>query len=816
MVSLLGFLSFLLVPAAQAVDEGDPGRLLAQLSALELAPDDVHRVRDLTLRRDVVSVSFSRGVLAFLEPVEGTVTGAVFIGSGDVLVIPPDDIERHQLHKFTGSPILSERFDAAILRFTDDTREEVLDLIRSRAEEEVRADDLEALLPWGENLGETSRLLNLRLLQDLMGRRDRPIFFGALRGETLGWFDVLFDQRSVEEVTVGSPGRGEARTRLRDIWASFNRRDEARDPTVYGLEAAEDVDVLAYDIDTTIGADGGFRAVAGMSFLAKRAGERVLQFSLTRSLALSDVRFEGASVPFFQHEASAAPVAGGNLDRFVVALPRATAEGEELRIEFDYAGPVLERRGNGVYYVSERVLWYPHVGTLDPARYELSFHYPREQVLVATGRLVAQWEAGGQSHSTWSSGEEFVVAGFNYGDFSIASDETGSVPIYVHVNNDVETVFEELASRRAARAEDALSALQSLWTWRGRVARRVPVFPNYELFSTRRLAGNVVGQVRSIVGFFSGTLGEYPFDRLSVSQFPVRFSQGWPSLLYVSTFSFFDREQRALLGLGPADGLTNTEYVLAHEIAHQWFGNTVSWRSYRDQWIGEGFSNYMALLYLENTDGSPNRSRQILSDLKRGLLSGTGPGLTYDDNGPVWIGQRLATSSLPDGYSETVYPKATWIVHMLRMLMQDPADGSDERFLSMVREYLDEFAGGPATTWDLKAAGERHMTARMDPEGDGTLDWFFDQWVFGTGVPEYVLDYEIRAAASGFTVTGRISERRGLDFGVPLPVYARMSGGDLRYVRDIVVSGDGAEFSLDFSSRPAQIVLDPYEAVLRR
>jgi len=799
---------------AQARPAGDPHEIMEQLSRLRLATGDTYRVRDITLRRDTLSVSFTRGVLAFLEPVDGRVTGAVYMGSGDVLAIPPDDIERRQLHRFTGSPILNERFDAAILRFTDETRAEVLELIRSRAGEDIRAEDLEALLPWDENLGETSRLLNFRLLADLIGSPDRPIFFAALRGENLGWLDVVYDERNAEEVAIGGAGRSRTGSQGRSIWSSFNRRSESRDPMLYGSEVASEIDVLSYRIDTTITAGGDLTATTRMSLLARRAGERVLGFHLTPSLRLSDVRFEGRSIPFFQHPAPETRE-GGTTDRFVVVLPRPTAEAEGLGLEFDYSGHVLERRGNGVYYVSERILWYPHAGVLDPARYDLTFHFPRDNVLVATGQLSGEWEDGGLRHSAWTSGGEFVVAGFNYGDFSVESDESGAVPIYVHVNNEVETVFEELSARRAVNTESALSVLQSRWGWRG-TARSRPVMPDYDLFSTRRLAANVVRQVRSIVEFFSPRLGGYPFDRLSVSQFPVAFSQGWPSLLYVSTVAFFDTEQRARLNLDRSDDRLQTDYVLAHEIAHQWFGNSVSWRSYRDQWIGEGFSNYLALLYLDEAGGR-GRSGAMLEALQRRLLSVSGSGEVYDDNGPVWLGQRLATSSVPEGYEETIYPKATWIVHMLRMLMRDESGNFDDRFFFMVREYLDEFAGGSATTWDLKAVSERYMTDRMDLDGDGTLDWFFDQWVFGTGVPEYALSYEVAPEAAGrFSVKGTISDRQMLDFRVPLPVYARTPAGELRYIDDVVVSGRQADFDLGLDYRPVQVLLDPYRTVLRR
>lgn len=795
----------LLASLAQSREEipgSDARELMTDLSALSLG-GEVYRVRDLTLRRGALSVSFTRGVLAFLEPVDGRATGAVFIGSGDVLALMPNAIERAQMARFTGSPILNERFDVALLRFTDDTREEILRILGSRAEEEMRTGDLEALLPWGANLGDTSRLLNFRLLQDLMGPPDRPIFFAALRGETLGWFDTVYDARSSEQIRISAGG-----DRSGDIWASFpaerERFGDYRDP-----------DVLAYGIDTTISNAGRLSARAAVSIRVQSPGDRVLVFSLTPSLRVSDVRLEGASLPFFQHASGSSQF---GVEQVAVVLPEPAREGDVLNLVFDYAGGVLERRGDGMYYVSERVLWYPHAGGLDPATYELTFHYPEDNVLVATGELVGEWEGDGYRNSRWSSQGEFVVAGFNYGDFAVESDESGPVPIYVHVNNDVAPVFEELAALQAANTQDALRALESLWGWRRRSRAAPPtILPDTQLFATRRLADNIVRQVRSILDFQSDELGPYPFGRLSVSQVPASFSQGWPTLLYVSTLSLFDREQRARLGLGESEEVSGGAYVLAHEIAHQWFGNQVTWSSYHDQWISEGFSNYMALRYLDSVDGGGRgRSARILNDLAGRLLARAGTEGTYDEIGPIWLGQRLASSSVPQGYGETVYPKATWVIHMLAELMRDAPEGSDARFFEMVRAFLREHAGSAATTEDLKAAAERYMTPRMDAGGDGTLDWFFNEWVFGTGIPAYALDYEIEAGDDGtWALRGDVRELTGIDFTMPLPVYVRVAGR-LDYVGDVVASGRSTGFEFVLDDRPAEVRLDPFGAVLRR
>src|SRR5215475_1717987 len=88
--------------------------ILTQLSKIRLDKKQVYNVRDITIRRDVLTIAMNRGVVAFFEPINEKITGAVFIGSGELVAIPPDPIEKQQIYKFTGTPILNEAFQTAI------------------------------------------------------------------------------------------------------------------------------------------------------------------------------------------------------------------------------------------------------------------------------------------------------------------------------------------------------------------------------------------------------------------------------------------------------------------------------------------------------------------------------------------------------------------------------------------------------------------------------------------------------------------------------------------------------------------------------
>src|SRR5438034_9386682 len=139
---LIGLLIAMFGVISQSSTPGEADEILTQLSKIRLDKKHIYDIRDITIRRDVLSIALNRGVIAFLEPVLGKVTGAVFIGSGEIVAIPPDSVEKQQMNKFTGSPVLNEPFAAAFFRFTDDTYDEIVKAFQEHAQEDVTSDDV--------------------------------------------------------------------------------------------------------------------------------------------------------------------------------------------------------------------------------------------------------------------------------------------------------------------------------------------------------------------------------------------------------------------------------------------------------------------------------------------------------------------------------------------------------------------------------------------------------------------------------------------------------------------------------------------------
>ncbi len=238
----------------------------------------------------------------------------------------------------------------------------------------------------------------------------------------------------------------------------------------------------------------------------------------------------------------------------------------------------------------------------------------------------------------------------------------------------------------------------------------------------------------------------------------------------------------------------------------------MSWSSYHDQWILTGLASYAGAMYIEHKYPDTPRFREILNDARSYLTDRASDGKTNESAGPIWLGQRLASSLTPQGYSQTMFKKSMWVLHMLRMLMRDDGPNPDATFFEMTREFFQSYKGTVASTYDFKRVAEKYMTKAMDLRDDRKLDWFFDEWVFGTGFPAYRIDYKIAPSQNGFTIEGTIKQSDVSEtFVMPISVYA-----DTDFLGRVVVGDEEGHFRFTVRKKPEQVLIDPYAAVLAK
>ena len=396
--------------------------------------------------------------------------------------------------------------------------------------------------------------------------------------------------------------------------------------------------------------------------------------------------------------------------------------------------------------------------------------------MIGVGELVEPEKVEGDLKvAHWSTkGVEMAVAGFNYGDFikKEVADSGSGYGLEVYVNKDVpdelkayQVELESAQSRARNSSSGTGSALDNTTT--------------VGMVSTSSLAQVVMGESQNAVRIYNTFFGKMPFKRIAMSQQPAgNFGQAWGSHVYMPYYAFIDETQRSqLLGQGGKSEFWRD--VGAHEIAHQWWGHAVGWTSYHDQWMSEGFAQLSTSLYIQYVRKDLKKFNEFW-EAERKLIVEASPqtmGKKPYTVGPVTQGYRLNTAKTGNVARRLIYPKGSYILHMLSMMMYE-AKGGDTRFSKMMKDFVASNFNKDVSTEDFKFIVEKHITPEMDIDKNGKMDWFFDQWVYGTEVPGYKLEYSVTKSGDKNILNAKITQSGVSDnFAMPVPIYVDFGDG---------------------------------------
>jgi len=724
---------------------------------------DYASVNNLVLRRDAAVFTLKSGEIYFLTPTDGRYIGAVFIGEGQMTLVPPTDIEKHSLQLFTDEPSITEDFSRLVLRFTDKTFDEIKNSANAK---------MGSAGPQASRARDAYRENEQLLRQRLRDNRDLRTLVDIYCAECPGFFNAFVDGKkhsklvylvdplgvpnvSPEEVLLLSYGDSDG-----GFWTAFHLAEEYKQGTASSAEDHRLVDLSHHEIDLTI---KGTRLVASdrITFRALKSGIRLVPLDLYRTLRVNRVEDEhGKDLNFIQE--------GKDEDAdFGVIFPQALEAGKNYSIRVQYEGnEALRDSGGGNFILIPRSTWYPNnAGTQfgDRALFDVTYRYPKGFTLVGTGAPVGpDTREGDNNVSKWSGGTtELAVAGFNYGRFKkkeLADKDTGyNIEFYANTEvpdelRQIQLQIEQLEAQ-GIKTETTLGSI-----------------------STTSMADQAIADAQNATRIYNNFFGKLPYTRIAMTQQPAfGFGQAWPTLIFMPYTAFMDTTQRTQL-MGVRGGTdTFWRYVAPHEIAHQWWGHIVGWDSYHDQWMSEGFAEFSASLYVQFTRG--NEKFIDFWENQRKLITEASPE-TRDRKpytvGPVTQGYRLNSAKTGGVARRMIYPKGAYILHMVRMLMFEPKTG-DDRFKAMMQDFVKTYFNKDISTEDLKRAIEKHMTREMDIDGNHRMDWFFDEWVYGTEMPSYRFDYQIGADGS---LSGRITQLGVSDkFVMRVPVYVDYGKG---------------------------------------
>ncbi|MGH9722784.1 MAG: M1 family aminopeptidase [Bryobacteraceae bacterium] len=800
-------LTLALVFAASA--PGSTGsELIERINSVELDREECYRVRDLSIIKEDLRIYLTDGVLIFTKPIGGVRTTAVFVadvdgGDAEVLVLPPTKGERQSMANYTGAPNLNEHFQSAVFVFTDDTYENLTRQLRE-SDKVKKSPEMALLLApaWQSVVRNLAASFASRLALDLLSTRRQSLglFFAAVAGRKLGNFDLVLDPRAAQQIAIGQTSSRENRVWF-DTWTSFesrSMRNQSRPSAEFKLKD--------FRINATLQPpDLEMQAVARVKMVPS-AAERVFPFDITGHLRVTAATIDSEPAEILARESLRSNVIRntGN-DLFLLISPRPLEAGREYEVEIRYEGPVVLNVGNRVFAVRSRGNWYPS-RLPQRAHFELTFRYPKDLDLVASGDVVSDQTEGEWRTTTRKTNTEVRLVGFNLGEFEKASVSRGGYTVEVYANRTVERALQPRPPR------DPLPS--SLPEWPPRMGRRpslqtsIPPPAEAPQPAPNPLARlqELAVEVASAMEFMSARFGPPPQKLLTVTPIPGAFGQGFPGLIYLSTLSYLGARDRPVVAMGERQRKFFNELLHTHEAAHQWWGNVVTSKSYQDDWILEALASYSSLLYLEKRKGL-RALEEALGDYRDDLLIKTEDEKTVEATGPLAMGTRLFHPENARAWRTITYGKGTWVLHMLRRRM------GDEAFDKMLGEFRRRFEGAGASSEDLRLTASQFLPEKSP---DSKLEAFFDQWVYSTGIPSFQMTHSVRGKAPALRLTASVTQSDVDDeFSALVPIEIQF-GRAKPIIHWVRTSSEPAAFSLTLKQAPTKVVLNPGAAVLTR
>ena len=699
---------------SHAADTLDPKTWIDALEAAKPASEG-WTVENLRVELGVAHLDIVKATLVPVVGPEPTAQELLVLGEAHFALATSSPVEAYQLELFTGGRELDERLDRAVLVVADDAA--MGRLLERPGRHALDAETLAAaqalFASWRHSREWKRGQVASALLED--AARDpvaRGHFVAWCHSPKLGAFLYSVDPFDVEQVTVrqfveADLGDDDADSERRRI---ARDREEGRSLTVdvedYGFwdtwfsdsmrhadgsraPGAESFEPKHYDLNVTVAEyQGKVDAEARIALAVRVAGATAMHLRLNPDLVVSAVTDRsGRTLRSYR-----------DTWNLTVLLDTPASAGDELLVAVRYAGVLFREDSHGLSHKRDTQTWYPHAGTIDRATYRATFDVPAPMAVLASGTTVSETAEAGRRRQTRELTTPTAFFGFETGHYDVVKRTVGHVALEVGFLTDIPW---SMGADRSA----------------------------------------VISVISDALAVYEDVFGPYPLDTLTVATSLQSFSQGFNGFVTLAQPIVTDVASKTPRGVEEAR-------IIAHEVAHQWWGNRVGWTSYRDQWLSEALANYSAAVWKHRRPGSKPETRvaSALLDLRgrQDLLETDTPiGRPIDAIGPVTLGYRLNSSHV-SAYQEVVYQKGAMVFASLADQL------GEEPFLAMLKEIAQRVANRTIDT-------ETFVQALAKMSGR-SLNGFADAFIYGVGYPEIHYRHEIAGSGTEWEVRGQIEQ----------------------------------------------------------
>jgi len=485
-------------------------------------------VENITFQRDVASFHLEKGTIYFFKPVSISetihVTGAIFIGDGTFSFTPPTKIEKEQLARFYKEESFEQTFNILFLRFADTTFSELKKHITFRS----------SSIP-----GRISNEINYCQKYTLEKRNEDIVYnilFSLDRNPKNGYFYAHISERNKDPVffiyapfnreEVYFEKRFSRLNYIRETVNQFHEKEDYEKPSDANTGRTYFAVPNHYKITVTIESNGDFSATSNVTIDVNTNQLIMMNFGLAPKLKIDEIHdSKGSTLSFIKEDDS------GEL---IIFFDKPLKKGDRETISVSYHGDVLERFF-GNFYIKSAVTWYPRYARTNRATFDLTFKTPEQYEFVCIGKKIEDKKEGKYITTKWLQETPVLFASFNLGPFKTYNINIKGAPPITVLMSDV------------GHRELALYLLKE-----------------HGIASGKNMEKQVGADIANSIQLFNTLFGPFPYERLYVTESPFPGGISFPGLLHLSWANF-----------QTTDKWGNSEMLRAHEVAHQWWGNTV-------------------------------------------------------------------------------------------------------------------------------------------------------------------------------------------------------------------------------------------------
>jgi len=733
---------------------------LRYLYKIKIPFDRFERVKSLEVKHVDIQLSFKDAFL-FYDNIPGLETALIIMGKGQLSFFPSLPREQHQLKLIYKKKILQQSLEYAYLRFSDSFFRNNIKIEKAPPENlrKVSQKDIEEARSIFDKHYKHSFTIENSLNKELLSlipQEKQAVF--AFEGDDGDPLTYIYSPFAEEEVTL-------INLKKKKLINLYSPQEEEGKKKLF-ISFGQKYDVKSYQIDIDFNPK--------MSYLSGKASIEIssqighldsIKFKLNPQLQILRIFDEDKNELFYTQDRLR--------DLFYVYLVQHNSNKKSYKIEIFYRGKLklpeqmvditaqtlMVRKEVVVppryhtFLFSQLAYWYPAPSDVDYFKARLKIIIPPGYTCVATGELkeygklekverVEEIEKIGNSVYVFETMYPVKYLAFIIGKFSKALDDSESLPLDIFIS-----------SHRGFLKKEVLE------------------------------------RAKDILEFYKARFGPFPYEKLSIVQRYWTHAGGHspPSFIILNEFPMLASGKKYREEESPVNLSRWKEYYIAHELAHQWWGQGVTWTSYHDQWLSEGLAQFSTILYIRE-----KRGEGIFSQILRKFSKWTKKKSVW---GPITLGSRLSHSDF-DAFQSIIYNKTSLVLNMLMEIL------GEELFFQGLREFFHDHK--------YSAARTRDFIKTMERISGKDLKTFFGGWFDSHLLPEVKASHTLQRNKDGYLLKFTIIQRKG-HFVFPLWLEWKEKGQ--RIVKKVIIQEKTEDFGFQLEEEPDRIKINPDKAV---